>query len=130
MTIAGDLRKVRFAQHKVRTRICQGFAADNLEAISVSANPTAVMSEAVKSLLHTLAAASLSAMAEDERERIVKRGNDGREAARARGIKFGRKPKLTDHQQRKARQRLEAGDSARSIAKFFCVHHTTVLRVL
>jgi DNA invertase Pin-like site-specific DNA recombinase len=53
-----------------------------------------------------------------------------RRRARARGTKFGRKPKLTDHQQREARQRLEAGDSARSIAKFLGVHHTTVLRVL
>jgi DNA invertase Pin-like site-specific DNA recombinase len=74
--------------------------------------------------------AFLSAMAEDERERIVRRANDGRKAAKARGTKFGRKPKLTDHQQREARQRLEAGDSARSIAKFLGVHHATVLRVL
>jgi DNA invertase Pin-like site-specific DNA recombinase len=49
-------------------------------------------------------------MAEDERERIVQRANDGRKAARARGTKFGRK--------------------ARSIAKFLGVHHATVARVL
>jgi DNA invertase Pin-like site-specific DNA recombinase len=36
--------------------------------------------------------AFLSAMAEDDRERILKRANNGRKAARARG-KFGRKPK-------------------------------------
>lgn len=38
--------------------------------------------------------AFLSALAQDERERIVKRAQDGREAAKARGVKFGRKPKL------------------------------------
>jgi hypothetical protein len=69
-------------------------------------------------------------MAEDERERIVKRANDSRRVARAKGVKFGRKPKLTAHQQKEARKRLQAGDSARSIAKFLGVHHTTVLRAL
>ena len=72
----------------------------------------------------------LSAMAENEREWIVKRANDGRRVARAKGVKFGRKPKLTAHQQNEARKRLQAGDSARSIAKFLRVHHATVLRVL
>ena len=35
-------------------------------------------------------------MAEDERRRILKRANDGRAAAMAKGTRFGRKPKLTD----------------------------------
>jgi DNA invertase Pin-like site-specific DNA recombinase len=74
--------------------------------------------------------AFLSAMAEDERQRIVKRANDGRTAAKAKGVRFGRKPKLTDHQQSEARRRLEAGESARSIAKDFRVHHSTVLAAL
>jgi len=39
--------------------------------------------------------AFLSAMAEDERGRILKRANDGRAAAMAKGTRFGRKPKLT-----------------------------------
>ena len=71
--------------------------------------------------------AFLSAMAEDERQRIVKRANDGRTAAKAKGIKLGRKPKLTDHQREEARRRLEAGESARTIAKSFRVHHATIL---
>src|SRR5262249_58905455 len=46
--------------------------------------------------------AFLSAMAEDERQRIVKRANDGRRAARARGAKCGRKPKLTPRRRKEA----------------------------
>jgi DNA invertase Pin-like site-specific DNA recombinase len=42
--------------------------------------------------------AFLSALAEDERQRIVKRANDGRKAASARGARFGRKPTLNEHQ--------------------------------
>ena len=74
--------------------------------------------------------AFLSALAEDERHRIVARANAGRKAARAKGTKFGRKPKLNDHQQQQARKRLDAGESARAIARDFDVHHATVLRVL
>ena len=73
--------------------------------------------------------AFLSALAEDERQRIVKRANDGRAAARKRGARFGRKPKLTEDQQREARKRLLAGDSARSLARLFNVHHATVSRL-
>jgi DNA invertase Pin-like site-specific DNA recombinase len=72
----------------------------------------------------------LSALAEDERQRIVGRANAGRAAAKARGTKFGRKLKLTEKQQAEGRKRLDAGDSARSIAKSFNVHHATVLKLL
>jgi DNA invertase Pin-like site-specific DNA recombinase len=74
--------------------------------------------------------AFLSALAEDERQRIVGRANAGRAAAKARGVRFGRKLKLTDRQQVEGRKRLEAGESARSIAKAFNVHHATVLKLL
>jgi hypothetical protein len=40
--------------------------------------------------------AFLSALAEDERHRILNRANDGRVAGKAKGTRFGRKPKLTD----------------------------------
>jgi DNA invertase Pin-like site-specific DNA recombinase len=70
--------------------------------------------------------AFLSAMAEDERQRIVKRANDGRKVARAKVVRFGRKPKLTDHQQAEALKRLAAGESCRSIVRTMAVHHATV----
>jgi DNA invertase Pin-like site-specific DNA recombinase len=53
--------------------------------------------------------AFLSALAEDERQRIVKRANDGRRAAKAKGAVFGRKPKLDAHQQKEAVKRLLSG---------------------
>ena len=74
--------------------------------------------------------AFLSVLAEDERQRIVGRANAGRAVAKARGVKFGRKPKLTDRQQTEGRRRLEAGESARAIARSFNVHHATVLNLL
>lgn len=73
--------------------------------------------------------ALLSALAEDERHRIVKRANEGRAAALKRGARFGRKPKLTEHQQLEGRRRLKKGESARAIARDFNVHHATVSRL-
>ena len=73
--------------------------------------------------------AFLSALAEDERQRIVKRANDGRKAARARGATFGRKPKLDAHQQDEVRKRLLAGESARSLGRSYKVHHATISRL-
>jgi DNA invertase Pin-like site-specific DNA recombinase len=46
--------------------------------------------------------AFLSAMAEDEWERITRRAHDGRAAAKRCGVHMGRKPKLTDYQQAEA----------------------------
>ncbi|QDG74386.1 recombinase family protein [Labrenzia sp. PHM005] len=71
----------------------------------------------------------LSAMAEDERERIISRAEDGRAVARTKNVKFGRKSKLDEHQRRKALERLAAGESAREIGRDFGVSHTTISRL-
>ena len=42
--------------------------------------------------------AMMSAMAEDERLRIIKRTHEGRKIAQGKGVRMGRKPKLTPHQ--------------------------------
>ena len=70
--------------------------------------------------------AFLSAMAEDERQRILKRTNEGQAAAHKRGAKLGRKPKLTDHQQAEALKRLAAGESCWAIGKTMGLHHATI----
>jgi DNA invertase Pin-like site-specific DNA recombinase len=73
--------------------------------------------------------AFLSAMAEDERMRILRRANEGRVEARRRGTHMGRRPKLSDHQQEVARQRLANGETCRAIAKDLAVHHSTISRL-
>jgi DNA invertase Pin-like site-specific DNA recombinase len=73
--------------------------------------------------------AFLSALAEDERLRIVKRATDCRRVARAHGARLGRKPKLDSHQQAEALKRLLGGESARSLGKSYKVHHATISRL-
>jgi DNA invertase Pin-like site-specific DNA recombinase len=51
-----------------------------------------------------------------EHRRIKKRAARGRADAKAKGVKFGRKPKLTLHQQREALRRRDVdGETLRSI---------------
>lgn len=71
----------------------------------------------------------MSALAQDEAERTRKRAEEGRIAARLKGVKFGRKPKLTSHQQHRALVRLLKGESVRDIAKDFNVHYSTISRL-
>lgn len=73
--------------------------------------------------------AFLSALAEDERKRILKRAGEGRVAAKKAGKHMGRKPKLTDDQQTEAHRRLAAGETCRAIARSFAVHHSTISRL-
>jgi DNA invertase Pin-like site-specific DNA recombinase len=73
--------------------------------------------------------AMMSAMAEDERLRILKRTNEGRIIALARGVKFGPKPKLSQHQRKLVLDRKAAGDMVRDIARDMGVHHSTISRL-
>jgi DNA invertase Pin-like site-specific DNA recombinase len=67
--------------------------------------------------------AMMSAMAEDERLRIIKRTHEGRQIARANGVKMGRKPKLTPYQTKEARQRICQGrEDPRRCESFQCQH--------
>src|SRR5215212_6037227 len=52
----------------------------------------------------------LGGLAEFERALILIRTSEGRARAKARGVKLGRKPKLTPHQKREAIARRERGD--------------------
>ena len=73
--------------------------------------------------------AMMSAMAEDERLRIIKRTHEGRQIARAKGVRMGRKPKLTPHQIKEAQQRLAQGEPTRSLAKSYGVSVSTISRL-
>src|ERR1700720_1272312 len=52
----------------------------------------------------------LAGLAEFERDLIRARTGEGRERAKARGVKMGRPHKLTDHQKREAIKRRDTGN--------------------
>jgi DNA invertase Pin-like site-specific DNA recombinase len=68
--------------------------------------------------------------AEFERDLIRTRTGEGRARAVARGVKMGRKPKMTPHQMKEALRRCEAGEPMRDIAKDFNVSHSTISRLV
>jgi DNA invertase Pin-like site-specific DNA recombinase len=71
----------------------------------------------------------LAGLAEFERDLIRARTSEGRERAKARGVKLGRPFKLTPHQQREARTRRERGDTLMDIARSYNVSHSTISRL-
>lgn len=76
-----------------------------------------------------LVLAMLGVAAKLERRRIIERTSRGRADARAKGVKFGRKPKLTPHQQREVMKRLIEGETQRSIARSYNVSQATISRI-
>ena len=60
----------------------------------------------------------------------VSRTGEGRKRAMARGVRFGRPPKLTQHQRQEAVARLEAGETQTDIARSYNVDATTIGRLL
>jgi DNA invertase Pin-like site-specific DNA recombinase len=71
----------------------------------------------------------MGGLAEFERELIRARTAEGRERAKARGARLGRKPKLAPHQQKEARRRKESGEPIRDIARSYNVHNSTISRL-
>jgi DNA invertase Pin-like site-specific DNA recombinase len=76
-----------------------------------------------------LVLAMLGVAAKLERRRIAERTARGRADAKAKGIKFGRKPVLTPHQQQEARKRLAEGETQRSVARSYNVSQATISRI-
>jgi DNA invertase Pin-like site-specific DNA recombinase len=71
----------------------------------------------------------LGGLAEFERELIKARTSEGRKRAQARGIRFGRKRKLTVHQQQEALVRRANGEALLDIARSYAVSHSTISRL-
>lgn len=71
----------------------------------------------------------LGGLAEFERELIKARTAEGRTRAQARGVRFGRRPKLTAHQRHEALARREAGEALAEIGRTFAVSHSTISRL-
>jgi DNA invertase Pin-like site-specific DNA recombinase len=76
-------------------------------------------------LLSTL----LAAIAEFERELIRERTGEGRQRAKARGVRFGRPSVLTPHQRTEVLARLAEGDSCADIARSYNVDRSTISRI-
>ena len=68
-------------------------------------------------------------LSELERNLINERTKEGRASARKRGVEFGRKFKLTPHQQVQVRSMLKDGQSIRAIARHFNVGVATIDRI-
>jgi DNA invertase Pin-like site-specific DNA recombinase len=68
-------------------------------------------------------------IAEFERDLIRERTGAGREAARKRGVPFGRPRKLNPDQRKLAGQLLAEGKAVKDIARTFEVHEATIYRL-
>jgi DNA invertase Pin-like site-specific DNA recombinase len=71
----------------------------------------------------------LGSIAEFERELIKSRTGEGRARAKARGVRFGRKPKLSAHQVQEALARRQAGEALTEIGRSYNVSHSTISRL-
>jgi len=72
----------------------------------------------------------LGGLAEFERDLILARTGEGRERAKARGVRLGRKPKLSPHQQREAIGRRDVdGETLADIARTYNVSRSTISRL-
>jgi DNA invertase Pin-like site-specific DNA recombinase len=74
-------------------------------------------------------AALVGYIARKTRDDILRRTALGRERARANGVKFGRKPKLSPFEQQEARARRAAGESQSVIADSYNVSCSTISRL-
>jgi DNA invertase Pin-like site-specific DNA recombinase len=68
-------------------------------------------------------------IAEFERDLIRERTGAGREAARKRGVQFGRPRKLSPDQEQLAQRLVLEGKSVCDIARIFNVHVATIYRL-
>jgi DNA invertase Pin-like site-specific DNA recombinase len=72
----------------------------------------------------------IGVLAELERSLISERTRAGVKDAQRRGVKFGRKPKLTPQQITHARKLIDAGERREDVADLFKVSRTTLYRAL
>jgi DNA invertase Pin-like site-specific DNA recombinase len=70
----------------------------------------------------------IGVLAELERSLISERTRAGVKAAQRRGVKFGRKPKLTPRQVDNARKLIDEGEARRYVADLFNVGRSTLYR--
>ena len=72
----------------------------------------------------------IGVLAELERSLITERTRAGVKAAQSRGVKFGRKRKLTDRQMAHARKLIDKGKPVPEVARLLSVDRATIYRGL
>jgi DNA invertase Pin-like site-specific DNA recombinase len=72
---------------------------------------------------------TLATIAEFERELIRARTGEGRARALAAGVRFGRKPKLSEYQRQEAVRRRANGETLGMIAKTYGVSVSMISRL-
>jgi DNA invertase Pin-like site-specific DNA recombinase len=112
----------RSIAHLVHTIVDLGERGVNFHSLS---DPIDTKSAGGRLVLHFLAA-----MAEFERSLNSERTKAGLEAAKRRGRKLGRRPKLTRKQIARARRLIKAGQSPRKVAIRFSVARSTLYLAL
>lgn len=71
----------------------------------------------------------LAGLATFGRHLIRARTDEGRKRAQARGVRFGRKPKLSPFQIKEALARRDAGEPLAEIGRSYNVSHSTISRL-
>jgi DNA invertase Pin-like site-specific DNA recombinase len=71
-----------------------------------------------------------AAIAEFERDLIRERTGEGRKRAKANGVRFGRRPKLSAFQRAEALKRRGAGETLAAIAASYAVDISTISRLV
>jgi DNA invertase Pin-like site-specific DNA recombinase len=71
----------------------------------------------------------LAVIAQFERDLIRERTGEGRKRAMAKGVRFGRKPKLSEYQRAEALKRRAAGETLAEIAKSYAVDISMISRL-
>ena len=72
----------------------------------------------------------IGVLAELERSLISERTRAGVNAAKSRGVKFGRKPKLSRQQIDHARKLIDSGELTKDVAEILNVDRTTIYRAV
>ena len=99
-----------------------GACTPNLEPVPPWADTTTPSGKMVMTIF--------GGIAEFERTLILSRTQDGRQAAQARGVTFGRPQKMTTDQKDLARELVREGKSISAVARTFKVHPATIYRCL
>jgi DNA invertase Pin-like site-specific DNA recombinase len=111
---AGTIAEIKNIFSQISRMICEG----------AEAHPAMDTTSAHGRLLLNI----LGSIAEFERELIKSRTSEDRARAKLRGVKFGRKPKLTADQVREALARWQAGDASVDIGRSYNVSHSKISR--